>query len=181
VVVAQSPIDAVAIGVMEAMPEKRTMYLSADGVLPTEFLQGFSPEQDWVRSLRAVQGRSIQQQMRGRIGAITCPKLSPIVCLRQFRSVADRRPAFQISRCLAIRHCIRTLVCGEITSQSLGTSVSIYCLHFHPAPTVYVSMSLPPTSPPSRPQTDPPRTISNTKMARHIARKIRRTFELRND
>jgi hypothetical protein len=83
--------------VIEAMPEKRTMYLSADGVLPTEFLQGFSPEQvrvamnrdelgqrlaeetrevlpqvrqvipeeeDWVRTLRAVQGRSIQQQMQ---------------------------------------------------------------------------------------------------------------------
>jgi hypothetical protein len=100
VIVAQTPIDAVAIGVMEGMPEKRTMYLSADGVLPTEFLQSFSPEQvrvamnrdemgqrlaeeareglpqvrqvmpeeeDWVRSLRAVQGRSIQQQMmRGR-------------------------------------------------------------------------------------------------------------------
>jgi hypothetical protein len=59
----------VAIGVMEGMPEKRTMYLSADGVLPIEFLQGFSPEQelpqvrqvmpeeeDWVRTLRAVQG-----------------------------------------------------------------------------------------------------------------------------
>jgi hypothetical protein len=102
VVVAQSQIDAMAIGVIEAMPAKRTMYLSADGVLPTEFLQGFSLEQvrvavnrdelgqrlaeearvelpqvrqvmpeeeDWVRSLRAVQGRSIQQQMmRGRSG-----------------------------------------------------------------------------------------------------------------
>jgi hypothetical protein len=96
VIVAQTPMDAVAIGVMEAMPAKRTMYLSADGVLPTEFLQSFSPEQvrvamnrnelgqrlaekarealpnvrqvmpeeeDWVRSLRAVQGRSIQQQI----------------------------------------------------------------------------------------------------------------------
>jgi hypothetical protein len=102
VIVGQTPMDAVAIGVMEAMPEKRTMYLSADGVLPTAFLQGFSPEQvrvamnrdelgqrlaetarvelpqvrqvmpedeDWVRTLRAVQGRSIQQQMqRGRSG-----------------------------------------------------------------------------------------------------------------
>jgi hypothetical protein len=102
VIVAQTQIDAVAIGVMEGMPEKRTMYLSADGVLPTKFLQGFSPEQvrvemnrddlgqrlaeeareglprvrqvvpeeeDWVRTLRAVQGRSIQQQMqRGRSG-----------------------------------------------------------------------------------------------------------------
>jgi hypothetical protein len=102
VIVAQTPMDAVAIGVMEAMPAKRTMYLSADGVLPTAFLQGFSPEQvrvamnwdelgqrlaeeareglpqvrevmpeeeDWVRTLRAVQGRSIQRQMqRGRGG-----------------------------------------------------------------------------------------------------------------
>jgi hypothetical protein len=100
VIVGQTPVDVVAIGVMEAMPAKRTMYLSADGVLPTAFLQGFSPEQvrvarnrdelgqrvaeeareglprvrqvmpeeeDWVRSLRAVQGRSIQRQMgRGR-------------------------------------------------------------------------------------------------------------------
>jgi hypothetical protein len=90
VIVGQTPMDAVALGVMEAMPEKRTMYLSADGVLPIEFLQGFSPEQvrvamnrdelgqrlaeetrkglpqvrqvmpeeeDWVRTLRAVQGR----------------------------------------------------------------------------------------------------------------------------
>jgi hypothetical protein len=56
VVVAQTPIDAVAIGMMEGMPEKRTMYLSADGVLSIEFLQDFSPEQvrvamnrdDWV-------------------------------------------------------------------------------------------------------------------------------------
>jgi hypothetical protein len=39
VILAQTPIDAVTIGVMEAMPEKRTMYLSADGVLPTAFLQ----------------------------------------------------------------------------------------------------------------------------------------------
>jgi hypothetical protein len=102
VILVQTPIDAVEIGVMEVMPEKRTMYLSADGVLPTEFLQGFSPgqvrvamnrnevgrrlaqearedlpqvrqvmpeEEDWVRTLRAVQGRSIQQQMqRGRSG-----------------------------------------------------------------------------------------------------------------
>jgi hypothetical protein len=102
VILAQTPMDAVAIGVMEGMPEKRTMYLSADGVLPTEFLQDFSPgqvrvamnrdelgqrlaleareglpqvrqvmpeEEDWVRSLRAVQGRSIQaQMMRGRSG-----------------------------------------------------------------------------------------------------------------
>jgi Plasmid recombination enzyme len=102
VIVGQTPMDVVAIGVMEAMPAKRTMYLSADGVLPTAFLQGFSPEQvrvamnrdelgqrltqeareelpqvrqvmpeeeDWVRSLRAVQGRSIQQQMqKGRSG-----------------------------------------------------------------------------------------------------------------
>jgi hypothetical protein len=102
VIVGQTPVDVVAIGVMEGIPEKRTMYLSADGVLPIEFLQGFSPEQvrvamnrnelgqrlaqevreglpqvrqvmpeeeDWVRTLRAVQGRSIQQQMRkGRSG-----------------------------------------------------------------------------------------------------------------
>jgi hypothetical protein len=100
VIVAQTPIDAVALGVMEGILEKRTMYLSADGVLPTAFLQDFSPEhvrvamnrdeqgqrlaeevrealpqvrqvmpeeEDWVRSLRAVQGRSIQaQMMRGR-------------------------------------------------------------------------------------------------------------------
>jgi hypothetical protein len=100
VIVGQTPVDVVEIGVMEGIPEKRTMYLSADGVLPIEFLQGFSPEQvrvamnrnelgqrlaqevreglpqvrqvmpeeeDWVRTLRAVQGRSIQQQMqRGR-------------------------------------------------------------------------------------------------------------------
>jgi hypothetical protein len=102
VVVGQTPTDVMAIGVMEGMPEKQTMYLSVDGVLPTEFLQSFSPEQvrlamnrdergqrlaeearaglpqvrqlmpeeeDWVRSLRAVQGRSIQQQMqKGRSG-----------------------------------------------------------------------------------------------------------------
>jgi hypothetical protein len=102
VVVGQKPIYMVAIGVMEGMPEKRTMYLSADGVLPTAFLQAFSLEQvwvamnrdelgerlaeeareglpqvrqvmpeaaDWVRTLRAVQGRSIQQQMqKGRSG-----------------------------------------------------------------------------------------------------------------
>jgi hypothetical protein len=60
VILVQTPIDAVAIGVMEGMPEKQTMYLSADGVLPG--VEG------WVRSLRAVQGRSIQQQMRGRSG-----------------------------------------------------------------------------------------------------------------
>jgi hypothetical protein len=42
--VAQLLIEALAIGVMEAKPEKRTMYLSADGMLPIAFLQGFSPE-----------------------------------------------------------------------------------------------------------------------------------------
>jgi hypothetical protein len=37
-------IDALALGVMEGMPEKRTMYLLVDRVLPIDFLQQFPVE-----------------------------------------------------------------------------------------------------------------------------------------
>jgi hypothetical protein len=54
----------VAIGVMEGMPEKRTMYLSADGVLPIEFLQGFSPEQVRVAMNRDEMGQRLAEEAR---------------------------------------------------------------------------------------------------------------------
>jgi hypothetical protein len=44
VVVGQTPIDVLALGLMEPLPKLRTIYLSVDGVLPLEYLQGFSPK-----------------------------------------------------------------------------------------------------------------------------------------
>jgi hypothetical protein len=64
VILAQTPVDAMAIGVMEAMPAKRTMYLSADGVLPTAFLQGFSPEQTRVAMNRDELGQRLAEEAR---------------------------------------------------------------------------------------------------------------------
>jgi hypothetical protein len=42
VVVRQTPIDVLALGLVEPIPKARTMYLSADGVLPMVYLQGFA-------------------------------------------------------------------------------------------------------------------------------------------
>jgi hypothetical protein len=64
VILAQTPVDAMAIGVMEAMPAKRTMYLSADVVLPTAFLQGFSPEQTRVAMNRDELGQRLAEEAR---------------------------------------------------------------------------------------------------------------------
>jgi hypothetical protein len=47
VVVGQTPIDALALGLSSPMPKERTMYVSADGVLPLAYLRGSSPK--WVR------------------------------------------------------------------------------------------------------------------------------------
>jgi hypothetical protein len=64
VIVAQTPIDAVAIGVMEHMPERRTMYLSADGVIPVEYLQGFSHERVIVAMNQNGVGQRLAQEAR---------------------------------------------------------------------------------------------------------------------
>ncbi|MBF2078912.1 MAG: plasmid recombination protein [Synechococcales cyanobacterium T60_A2020_003] len=62
VVVGQSPADMLAIGVMDNSPQEKTMYLSADGCLPTPFLQSFEPEQITLRLNRDVQGQNLARQ-----------------------------------------------------------------------------------------------------------------------
>jgi Plasmid recombination enzyme len=67
VVVGQTPIDTLAVGLMEPMPKERTMYLSADGVLPLEYLQGFSPKR--VRALmnREQVGQRLAEEVREKL------------------------------------------------------------------------------------------------------------------
>jgi Plasmid recombination enzyme len=64
VVVGQTPIDVLALGLMEPMPKVRTMYLSADGVLPIEFLQGFAAKRVRVAMNRDVLGERLVQEAR---------------------------------------------------------------------------------------------------------------------
>jgi Plasmid recombination enzyme len=64
VVVGQTPMDVLAIGVMLPEPTVKTMYLSADGVLPMEYLKGFSPERVRVGINRDEMGWHLAQQAR---------------------------------------------------------------------------------------------------------------------
>jgi hypothetical protein len=64
VVVGQTPMDVLAIGVMLPEPTVKTMYLSADGLLPTEYLQTFSHERVRVGLNRDEMGWHLAQQAR---------------------------------------------------------------------------------------------------------------------
>jgi hypothetical protein len=64
VVVGQTPMDVLAIGVMLPAPMVKTMYLSADGALPTEYLQTFSQERVRVGINRDEMGWHLAQQAR---------------------------------------------------------------------------------------------------------------------
>jgi Plasmid recombination enzyme len=64
VVVAQRPIDALALGMMEGMPEQRTMYLSADGALPMAFLQQFPADRVRVAMNRDEVGRRLAEEAK---------------------------------------------------------------------------------------------------------------------
>jgi hypothetical protein len=64
VVVGQSPIDALALGLMEPMPKVRTMYLSADGMLPLAYLQGFAAKRVRVAMNRDALGERLTQEAR---------------------------------------------------------------------------------------------------------------------
>jgi hypothetical protein len=64
VVVGQTPIDVLALGLMEPMPKVRTMYLSADGVLPLAYLRGFAAKRVRVAMNRDALGEQLTQEAR---------------------------------------------------------------------------------------------------------------------
>jgi hypothetical protein len=63
-VVGQTPLDALALGLMQTEPKARTMYLSADGVLPVEYLQSVSPKCVRVAMNQGVAGQQLTQKAR---------------------------------------------------------------------------------------------------------------------
>jgi hypothetical protein len=64
VVVGQTPIDVLALGLMEPMPKVRTMYLSADGMLPLAYLRGFAAKQVRVAMNRDALGERLAEEAR---------------------------------------------------------------------------------------------------------------------
>jgi uncharacterized membrane protein len=64
VVVGQTPIDVLALGLAEPMPKVRTMYLSADGVLPLAYLRGFAAKRVRVAMNRDAVGERLAQEAR---------------------------------------------------------------------------------------------------------------------
>jgi hypothetical protein len=52
---------------MEPMPKVRTMYLSADGVLPLAYLQGFAAKRVRVTMNRDALGERLAQESRERL------------------------------------------------------------------------------------------------------------------
>jgi Plasmid recombination enzyme len=64
VVVGQTPMDALALGLWSPLPDVRTMYLSADGVLPIGYLQGFSPDRVTVAINQDEAGQRLAQAAR---------------------------------------------------------------------------------------------------------------------
>ncbi len=64
VVVGQTPIDVLALGLMGPMPKVRTMYLSVDGVLPLAYLRGFAAKRVRVAMNRDTIGERLAQEAR---------------------------------------------------------------------------------------------------------------------
>jgi hypothetical protein len=64
VVVGQTPIDVLALGLSSPMPKVRTIYLSADGVLPLAYLQGFAAKRVRVAMNRDTLGERLAQEAR---------------------------------------------------------------------------------------------------------------------
>jgi Plasmid recombination enzyme len=64
VVVGQTPIDVLALGLAEPLPKVRTMYLSADGVLPLAYLRGFAAKRVRMAMNRDELGERLAQEAR---------------------------------------------------------------------------------------------------------------------
>jgi hypothetical protein len=64
VVVGQTPLDALAIELMQAEPKVRTMYLSVDGVLPIEYLRSFPAKQVRMAFEQGEMGQRLAAQAR---------------------------------------------------------------------------------------------------------------------
>jgi hypothetical protein len=64
VVVGQTPIDVLAIGVMQPEPKVKTMYVSADGSLPMDYLKSFSHKRVTIALNRDELGQRLGQQVR---------------------------------------------------------------------------------------------------------------------
>jgi Plasmid recombination enzyme len=63
-VVGQTPVDALALGLWSPLPSVRTMYLSVDGVVPIGYLRGFLPRQVTVAMNRDELGQRLAQAAR---------------------------------------------------------------------------------------------------------------------
>jgi hypothetical protein len=64
VVVGQTPIDVLALGLMGPMPKVRTMYLSADGVVLLAYLRGLAAKRVRVAMNRGEIGERLAQEAR---------------------------------------------------------------------------------------------------------------------
>jgi hypothetical protein len=64
VVVGQTPLDALALGLLEPLPKVRTMYLAADEELPIGYLQRFSAKRVVVALNQDELGQPLAQQAR---------------------------------------------------------------------------------------------------------------------
>ncbi len=101
VVVGQTPINVLALGLMEPLPKVRTIYVSADGVLPLAYLRGFAPK--WVRMAlnRDAIGARLAQEVREELPQVkqTQPEQADwIVSLQVARARAVRQGLKRQSR-----------------------------------------------------------------------------------
>jgi hypothetical protein len=67
VVVGQTPIDVLAIGVMRPAPKIKTMYLSVDGVMPTEYLLEYAPSKVTIGMNQDELGQRLVQQAQAEL------------------------------------------------------------------------------------------------------------------
>jgi Plasmid recombination enzyme len=70
VVVGQTPMDAVAIGVMRPVPAVKTMYLSVDGVMPTEYLRECAPNKVTVAMNQDELGQHLVRQAQEELSQV---------------------------------------------------------------------------------------------------------------
>ncbi|NJN49159.1 MAG: hypothetical protein HC805_04415 [Alkalinema sp. RL_2_19] len=93
-VVGQSPADVLAMGVMDNPTQERTMYLSADGTLPTAFLQSLEPDQITLRFNRDVQGQNLVRQAQNSLPdlrQVVAPDVDWLRHLQQVRQADIQR------------------------------------------------------------------------------------------
>ncbi len=81
VVVGQTPIYVLAIGLMQPEPPVRTLYLSADGALPIAYLQGFGAKQVVVMVNRDAGGDRLREQAQRALPEVRCDQAAHRDCV----------------------------------------------------------------------------------------------------